>query len=156
MPRMAARYMLSEHWDGKLPVDPFAIARSAGVTVEHDAEMEPKELGRFEFVDGKPHIYTNPNEPVSRLRYVVAHELGHFALEHGKRFVDTALQFWPVHYDRAEHQANQFALELLVPDFALNIMISKRNIMNFVRLTEIFAVSDLVMKHRLKKLKWIY
>ena len=156
MPRMAARYMLSEHWDGKLPVDPFAIARSAGVTVEHDPELEPKELGRFELVDGNARIFTNPNEPVSRLRYVVAHELGHFALEHGKRFVDTAFQFWPVHYDRAEHQANQFALELLVPDFALNFMIQKRKIMNPVQLEEIFAVSDLAMTLRLKKLKWIY
>jgi Zn-dependent peptidase ImmA (M78 family) len=156
MPRMAARYMLSKHWDGELPVDPFAIARSAGVTVEHDPEMEPKELGRFEYVKGKPRIYTNPNEPVSRFRYVVAHELGHFALNHGKRFVDTAFQFWPVHYDRAEHQANQFALELLVPDFALNNMIEKRNITHPVRLKEIFAVSDLAIKLRLKKLKWIY
>lgn len=155
MPRMAARFMLSEHWDGKLPVDPFAIARSARVIVEHDPEMN-EAFGRFEFVNGRPHIYLRPDEPEVRQRFIAAHELGHFALKHGKRFVDTSRQFVPVQLDEMENQANRFALELLIPDFAVNILIEKRNITNFVRLTEEFAVSGFAMKRRLKKLGWIY
>ncbi|SAL00654.1 hypothetical protein AWB78_05991 [Caballeronia calidae] len=156
MPRMAARYMLSEHWDGNLPVDPFAIARAANVVVEHDPEMERRELGRFELIDGRPHIYTNSTEPESRMRFVVANELGHFALKHGRRFVDTSRQFAPVQLDEIENQANRFALELLIPGFAVNILIEKQNVTDFIRLTEAFAVSQLAMKLRLKKLGWIY
>ena len=155
MPRMAARVMLSEHWDGELPVDPFAIARSANVIVEHDPKMESNELGRFEYVNGQPRIYTNPNESELRLRFVVAHELGHYAMEHGTRFVDTSLHFAPVHYDRAENQANRFAIELLMPDFAVNILIEKRNIKSFEQLTGIFWVSGQSMEFRLKKLGWL-
>ncbi|SAK69874.1 ImmA/IrrE family metallo-endopeptidase [Caballeronia ptereochthonis] len=154
MPKMAARYMLSKYWDGRLPVDPFAIARSANVAVEHEADMEDA-FGRFEIVNGRPHIYINPDEPGMRQRFVLAHELGHFALKHGRHFVDTSREFAPVQLDEIENQANRFAMELLIPGFAVNILIEKRNITNFIRLTDAFAVSQLAMKLRLKKLRWL-
>ncbi|BCQ23993.1 ImmA/IrrE family metallo-endopeptidase [Caballeronia sp. NK8] len=153
MPRMAARYMLSEYWDGFLPVDPTVIARAAQVTVEHDPDLGDA-FGRFEFLDGRPHIYTNPNEPEMRQRFTIAHELGHFMLDHGDWFVDTADEFATVQLDAIERQANIFALELLIPGFAVEILIEKRNIGSFETLREMFGVTEIALEHKLKRLGW--
>ncbi|WP_061176632.1 ImmA/IrrE family metallo-endopeptidase [Caballeronia pedi] len=145
--------MLSEYWDGFLPVDPAVIARAADVTVEHDPGLG-EAFGRFEFVDGRPHIYTNPNEPDVRQRFTIAHELGHYALEHGNWFIDTENEFSKVQLDTVERQANLFALELLIPSCAVEILLGKRNISSFRTLTEMFKVSDLALEFKLKKLGW--
>ncbi|MDR5820766.1 ImmA/IrrE family metallo-endopeptidase [Caballeronia sp. LZ043] len=154
MLKRIARYMLAKHWDGKLPVDAFAIARSENVTVQREPDMGAV-YGRFEFVDGQPRIVVNGDAPELRQRFVVAHHLGHLALEHGTHFTCASRQFSLYQLDEIENQANRFALEMLVPGFALNILIQKRNITNFHRLTDAFEVSELAMKLRLKQLGWI-
>ncbi|CCD36812.1 hypothetical protein BKIR_c15_5379 [Candidatus Paraburkholderia kirkii UZHbot1] len=143
--------MLSKYWDGFLPVDPAVIARAANVIVGHDPELGSA-FGCFEFVGGRPHIYTNPNEPELRQRFTIAHEQGHFVLDHGDRFVDSADDFVPVQLDEAERQANMFALELLIPSFAVEILIGKRNIGSFEALRDMFGVTELALEVKLKKL----
>ena len=141
MPVKTARNLYSRYWDGHLPVDPAKIARAMGVTVEFDADIGLA-FGRFEIVDGHAYSYVNPDEIELRQRFTIAHELGHFALRHGDYFVDTAKEFGRLQLDFYERQANDFALELLIPAFAADIMIMKRNVMKVARLSELFKVSQ--------------
>ncbi|WP_244826021.1 MULTISPECIES: ImmA/IrrE family metallo-endopeptidase [unclassified Caballeronia] len=154
MPIRTAEYLYSKYWDGRLPVDPEAIARAAGVTVNFDPDMG-EVFGRFERVDGKPHIYINSREGKRRQRFSIAHELGHFALRHGNSFVDTAKQFVEVPRRLVELQANTFALELLIPGFAVDILIEKRNITSIKKLSEQFHVGQGAMTIKLGQMGWV-
>ncbi|WP_250465386.1 MULTISPECIES: ImmA/IrrE family metallo-endopeptidase [unclassified Caballeronia] len=153
MPEMQAHFLHSKYWNGFLPVDPAVIARKAGVTVEYDPALGDA-CGRFEIVEGHPKIYINPNETKICQRFVVAHELGHFVLKHGKRFVDTHRQLKYVQFKFREQQANDFALELLIPHFAVDILIEKRNITSYIKLAESFGVGTMAMRTKLKKMGW--
>ncbi len=53
--------MPRQHWNRYLPVDPVKIAQKMGVTVEFDPDKNPAVLGRFKFIDGRPHITVDAN-----------------------------------------------------------------------------------------------
>jgi Zn-dependent peptidase ImmA (M78 family) len=159
--RTAAR-LIKRHWDWKLPVNPVAIAEAMAVTVQSDPELGPA-CGCFDFRDGVPTIRTNPDNPALLQRFTVAHQLGHYALLHGRRyinnfefgkqFVDTKKEFSVSENDFYEQQANIFALELLMPGVAINLLIMKRNMCATSELSDAFCVSDSMMRWKLKR--WI-
>jgi Zn-dependent peptidase ImmA (M78 family) len=155
MSKLVVRSLLSDHWDGHLPVDPFAFARGLGVMVHQDSDMGEL-LGRYEFVNGKGRIYTNPAVHERIQRFTVAHELGHHALHpQGNRFVDTERELDVRQRDIQERQANLFALELLIPGFVVEIVIMKWNITDVVKMAEQFAVPQDALVYKLQRLGWV-
>lgn len=76
-------------------------------------------LRAFNYVSGvmiKDPVYTllvvNENDPEPRRRFTIAHELGHFFLEHeGRRFAEPSNDNPP-----QERAANRFAAALLMPE----------------------------------------
>lgn len=98
-------------------------------------------------------------EDSHRYRFTIAHEIAHCCLGH----INPSAA--PVHYrktgdlpDEEERAANVFAGELLIPKDSLLSVISKLYVPSVKTIAQVFAVSENVMKERLKFLgidKWI-
>ncbi|MFM0428178.1 ImmA/IrrE family metallo-endopeptidase [Paraburkholderia aspalathi] len=153
-PARIAQSVLEQHWDRQLPVDPVAIAKAAGVRVFTNPDLG-RYAGWFYEHEGTPTIEYNSRDPLVRQRFTIAHELGHFALNHGARPRDGAEAFSLVNYDPLESDANKFAAELLMPAAVVNGLIRTRDITDFETLASMFNTSAVAMKYRLKNLGWL-
>jgi len=152
--RMTARDVLTAHWDGSVPVRPIALAASLGVRVFKRADMDESGYVYLDD-DGLPRIVFNADEAEVRQRFTIAHELGHYALGHltsGKRlWRDTRESFSATSYSPAEAAANRFAARLLMPEDAIKVAL-KEGTRTVAGLAELFKVSQVAMKYRLKNL----
>ncbi len=100
-------------------------------------------------------IYVNSEDAPHRQLFTVAHELGHFLLNHAQEDYGVLLRLaTPIDKDPFEQEANAFAANLLVPQHMLKKILkeypSTRNDLN--SLARLFGVSRDVIKFRLK---WI-
>ncbi|MFT8921117.1 ImmA/IrrE family metallo-endopeptidase [Acetobacter sp.] len=146
--------ILSRYWpEAHLPIDPIKIAERAGVKVLPLPLDEWEVSGKYEEVGyrGMPTIYFNPEEGDYRRRFTIAHELGHYFLNHGPRYRDTRETFNDG-YNYIEVSANKFAADILMPRIYLEILINKKGITSPVELSRIFAVSETAMNYRLQNL----
>lgn len=153
MPVTSAKQLLEKHWDRSLPVDVMSIARAAGAKVVPDGELDAS--GLFELLEEGPRIKFNSTEARVRQRFTVAHELGHYALKHGKAFRDQPSQFSTQAYDPDEVAANRFAAALLMPEEAVSYLIRRKGIVDIAKLAKLFDVSQVAMQFRLKNLGWL-
>lgn len=152
-PESAARAMLVKHWDGRLPVDPMTIAASEGLTLQKISPFDKSAIecsGRFD-ANERLIEYSITEAPV-RQRFTVAHELGHYALNHGSAFRDDASSFSSGNRDPKERQANQFAAELLMPKDALVRIVQSGKFAHVEELASIFNVSKVAMSYRVGNL----
>lgn len=67
-------------------------------------------------------IFVSGNQRPARQRFTLAHEFGHFFLDHGS-VVDSPTDIFGRSADAPEHQANYFAGEFLAPSAAINAWI---------------------------------
>ncbi|ECI2307723.1 ImmA/IrrE family metallo-endopeptidase [Salmonella enterica] len=160
MPVKAARRLLAGVWDGKtslsLPIDPRVMAKKEGVRVIADSALSADSIsGEFNFENGVPVIRYNPHDSLKRQRFTIAHELGHFALNHGHAFRDNKKNFSLNNFDLQEVAANKFAAELLMPEIAVRILVNKRKITDIEELARLFDVSVIAIKYRLEKLGFL-
>ena len=116
-------------------VDQIAEAHSITIT---DFDLGVDVSGVLVLKEGKATIGLNPNNHPVRRRFTIAHELGHFFLEHqrGGLFVDNHKKNFAVLYRDAqsstgeilqEQEANAFAAALLMPKKWLEARIRKFN-----------------------------
>jgi Zn-dependent peptidase ImmA (M78 family) len=122
--RSTARDLLKEMGLTEPPVDPVEIARNLGVRVVNVAPPDEDVSGfliREDPDTGEPIIGVNKHHSALRRRFTVAHELGHFLLDHeGNWHVDDMMiSFRDSKSSTGEHdqevEANQFAAALLMP-----------------------------------------
>ncbi|MDH4571117.1 ImmA/IrrE family metallo-endopeptidase [Salinicola acroporae] len=159
-----AQKALDIAWDGKLPIDPTAIARSLQVTngdsrlaiiMEGDPSLGPHS-GQAEYVMAPGGDYYrctyNSREASYRQQFTKAHELGHVLMGHvvpgksPKR--DTTFNAPAGDWDEVD--ANAFAAELLMPKDYVIQMANK--VTNISKLAEIFGVSPTAIRYRLQNL----
>lgn len=162
---MDAKTVLSNHWDGQLPVDVYAIAHRMGVEVEPTYALEDGLSGCVEVINYEDALNqrivckVNAADVSTRQRFTVAHELGHVALGHLKhetrKFRDGGKQFAANNFDYREMDANNFAAELLMPSHIVEWLITKESLKTVESLSKAFEVSQSAMMYRLKKLGWI-
>ena len=137
------------------PVVPvFDIAKSLGLTLKFvKMPDELKEASGFLHKATKT-IYINNDDPLTRQAFTVAHELGHYVLNHEDK--ETKILWRNTHEPQGplEQEANKFAAYLLVPPkFLEKIMHDFGLTKNDVNLlARMFGVSQEMMKNRLK---WI-
>lgn len=142
------RYYLDKGTVVNFPIDPFLMAKKLKLLVEELPKEERNLSGKFSFE--KKTIFFNPEEKLVIQRFVVAHEIGHFALNFGKSFSDTNANFERYVLDPDEFAANLFALSLLMPKTPLINFIDKRNITDANRLMEILGVTLAMLEFRCK------
>lgn len=148
--------LLNKYWKGGLPINPKKVAKLENIKVLPKEDLSVRDLsGELIRMNDSVVIYYNPGDSIKRQRFTIAHELGHYILGHGSNFCDSKSNFTMSHYDRREVDANLFALELLIPEIAVNVLIKQRKITNANELCRIFNVSLEAMSFRLKDLAFI-
>lgn len=106
----------------KLPVDLNHICRQLGVGVYRygdvtvTGETRLRGDGLLYFEGNRPVILFDQDKPPARIRFTIAHELGHLILSHVAPVQQgVAKQSYPAAADSMETAANRFAIRLLAP-----------------------------------------
>lgn len=97
-------------------------------------------------VQNQPVIYLNSNMSSDRLRFTLAHELGHLVMHFGKTF-DTLRDL--------EDEAFKFGSEFLIPAIDFKKSIEKVDLLTLANLKRYWKVSIQSMIHKAKDLKMI-
>ena len=151
---MSARALLDRHWDAALPVRPVALASSAGLLVFRRADFSAV-AGIERDVNGRPVIMLGsaPDSEQAKLRerFAIAHALGHIALSHfgpgDLPHQDVASHFSLNATSPIERAANDFAMALLMPEDALEVILRDRR--SISEIASIFVVSEVALQQRL-------
>ena len=131
--------ILLENQISELPVKVTKIAKNHGCYVKSYAKSEPflKELNLWEqtqktdaftlWYENRHLIFYNQENPETRIRFSVAHELGHILIGHKFQTVHsgkiTLINREPSNEDKPEEkEANMFASRLLAPACVLNAL----------------------------------
>ena len=152
-PAQAAKQVLTEHWNGQLPIDPVALAKKMGIIVKPVSGTDYS--GKAYQQGDKRCIEYSDTESILRQRFTIAHELGHHLLSHtdsNHQFRDDPSKFNINVTIPEETQANKFAAELLMPELAIDHFIFNENISSLNELAKKFSVSMVAMQFRLKNL----
>lgn len=146
---IAAKALLEEFWDQKLPIDPRDFAKRLGLQV---VEADLGFLSGY-LDESKKTIFVNNLELPVRQRFTIAHELGHYCLGHGSSNRDTNSPNWFTKVNPSnERDANQFAADLLMPAIAIKALYDGLNIKDPKKLCELLGVSASALNIRLNNL----
>jgi Zn-dependent peptidase ImmA (M78 family) len=150
-----AAKLLHATWSGAIPVDPVAIARTAGLRVL-EAELDENTLGALVKQPGQdPTILLNESDSENRRRFTCAHELGHFVRrsEEADKYlrVDLRNSLSATGEDSEEVYANEFAACLLMPESEVKTFAARG--MSDLEMAIRFKVSREAMQFRLKNLE---
>ena len=134
----------------------FEIAQNEGLTIKmFNPDDQLRNVAGFLDIKEKT-IYVNSQEPANRQTFTIAHELGHYILEHEENKIGVLLRYPEIrnkNKDPLEQEANCFAAELLVPRDMLKKVKSEYNLSqkdDIDILARLFGVSKEVMGYRLK------
>lgn len=151
-----AQSLLTRLWDREIPIAPDKIINKID-DIELIYESMPDNMSgkiNYDFSKNKYIIAVNKNHHPNRQRFTVAHELGHYILNHGNK-EDTLYRDKDGMYEPDEIEANEFAAELLMPSGVLRHLILEQGIANVTTLAQKFWVSEQAMLFRLKNLGFI-
>ena len=150
-PAQVAKLLRAAWGLGEQPIkDVMRIVERRGVRI-YSVPAPDRDVDAFSFwMAGRPFVFVNTTKSAERLRYDIAHELGHLCMHKG---VSTARE------KIYEYEANQFASSFLMPDKGVIAQAStaSRNL----RLTDVMVmkqswrVSAVAMVRRLHDLKLI-
>lgn len=159
-----AAELADRHGMVEIPIDVVALAVHEGLSVNL-ARFEDETISGQIIRDehGKTSIYVRKTDPTNRIRFTVAHELGHHLLGHlddREEIVDKDSTLYrqpsnpgeisdPRH--RAEIQANLFAAGLLMPrEAVIRAWQARRSLKELARM---FRVSEQAMQIRINQLE---
>ena len=156
---------------GRYPeVSLVEIVKKRGLTVyRHDfgAHNGDDVMGAIDFKgeDSKPVIYLNKYNHPNNQKFTLAHELGHYVLNHRNKDtqfrIDFASDIYPKDSEarQQELEANYFAGALLMPDVAIRRKLKRDDLSKEITAKELedlkdyFKVSKLALKTRIDWLR---
>lgn len=145
---VSAKQLLNELGYNKTPIDVFGIADILGVEVRYAYNRSWSGVLQTDVSPPKARIWIDASEESERVRFTMAHELGHLFLDPlgvTYRYTGGAI------VTESDRAANLFALDLLMPEHFVVAYASM-----FGRdpgvLSSVFQVSPGVMSWRLKSL----
>ncbi|ANH69474.1 ImmA/IrrE family metallo-endopeptidase [Mitsuaria sp. 7] len=112
-PEDAAEWVVARYSDGSMPIVPERIARRMGIEVY--ALTDQDRSSAYPGADGRFWIVVDVNDPIYRLRFAIAHALGHIVLRHECPPLESWNSFANDAPDPRDQAANLFAASLLVP-----------------------------------------
>jgi len=154
----AVARVLKQHSDLIFPIDlNQIIEKIPGLSIVYYSQViEPfgscvKEVSSDGFgvamSDERYTIYVNDQRNTQRIRFTIAHEIGHFILGH-----DSKLKSGRISQERADAEADFFAAKLLVPNWAIECLKIKDN----CSIIAAFGVSHECACYRLNSYKsWV-
>ncbi len=130
------------------PIDVHRIAKLLGIDVERFNFPKSVPATSQTAGSGKQIIGVNENDPEYRQRFSIAHELGHYLnghenYTHERVVTDPAKRYLDPHF-RQEEEADEFAAELLMPEFMLKQDAMVKH-MDIPDLAKRFSVSEQAM-----------
>ncbi|MDR0283780.1 MAG: ImmA/IrrE family metallo-endopeptidase [Propionibacteriaceae bacterium] len=153
------KHCLDENGRISLPLDTVEVARRLGIGLEWDDDpnMSSERSGYSQLdSEGKPKIFVNPKQGRERMRFTVAHEIGHIYRAMCDGTIDQL-----VPHDRAELAtqgtdddeiyANTFAAELVMPEAIVRRWVEEA--VPFTKLMARFGVSKSALTNRLNNLE---
>lgn len=148
--RRLALTAMEQGWDGP-PYDAFELADALGIEVVARQDLED---ARLVSTDGRPRIEFNPQRRRARIRFSVAHEIGHSLFDD---YADRAR-----YRDTEEHRGDDWQLEMLCNVAAAELLmpagalpISEAANLDLVRLLDqraVFGVSTEALLRRVVRL----
>ncbi|WP_370680880.1 ImmA/IrrE family metallo-endopeptidase [Comamonas sp. GB3 AK4-5] len=152
---LLAEGILKTHWDQSVPVNLARIAKamqlrvSLGDTGTACALLEVSGAHKACVTIGQSH-------PITRQRYGVAHAIAHLALHHLRPGMQRAIcisdSYHADHNQRQDSEANDFALQLLLPETVLRYTVAGRHACSLQELAHLFEVPEILVKQRLADL----
>lgn len=150
-----AEGILKSHWDQTIPVNLAHIAKGMGVAVVLRNSLDATALLEI-LHDNRPRLTLDPGQASMRQRCAAAHALGHVALHHLRpgmqRRIDLSDDYRIDHNQRHNSEANDFALQLLIPTPALHFALGQMQARDLAELGHLFEVPPLLIKQRLADL----
>lgn len=148
--RRIARGLLEEASVGREPVPLRDVISALNLSLIH-ATREPftGEAGLVPMGDSHAIVLRGPSGE-RRRRFTIAHEIGHFLL-HPERVAPERDGLVNAAMQRQEHEADQFAAELLMPEHLLRRAVQDQGA-DAGRLADRFEVSEAAMRLRLRRL----
>jgi Zn-dependent peptidase ImmA (M78 family) len=145
----------------KYDVDVNRLAQAYGIDI-HKRKLGGEISGLLVIKDGRASIGLESDQSSERMRFTIAHELGHYFLHRSLKstFVDEVFARSGTS-NRLEREANAFAAALLMPEELINDAIKEvvgsRPIRDeeIAELAKRFKVSSVSMTYRLVNLKII-
>jgi len=150
------------YFKSSAPVDVEGLALALQLKVDRQ-NLSNEICGIIKKKDDKYLIIVNQNHPLTRQRFTIAHEIGHFVYHRSKigdGIVDNAL-YRQVPYNgiinyeinaRDEQSANNFAANLLMPEHLIESIKNEYNGYDINKLAEKLNVSIQAIKIRLDNL----
>lgn len=138
------------------PVDPLDIAAVLGIQVLIDEDLSGTGVSGYARThpDGLAEVFLDEGEPWRRMRFTLAHEIGHVMMHPvGVEFRDTreTMSGRAKLNRKREYQANRFAAELLMPAFMVKAVM-RDSVLTLDDLADVFEVSRSAMRIRLDTL----
>lgn len=157
-----AREILTR-FGSRVPVEIESIVEAHGISVTVE-DLEVSVSGILVIKPKHTHLIVNGSHPMGRLRFTLAHELGHYLLHRDTSsvFIDEAPLFYrdarsEQGVDQREVEANVFAAELLMPEAVLRAELRAVPLSAeddaIQKLAARYGVSSAAMINRLKNLK---
>lgn len=160
--RKKAKEILRDHNLLDIPVDPLRVAKALGIKVMNAKFSEGNISGAIARRNTLTSIFLNAEDPPTRKRFSIAHEIGHYALHlktnEDRDIVDSEDNFRTVFEEREdwsqerrmEWEANFFAAELLMDEDLIKKEWSRNENQQMLALK--FQVSQEAMNIRLTTL----
>ncbi len=152
-----SKQILDTYWDKLIPVNPLTIAHKIGIIVVSDSSTNAVNSIKRD-VDGKHTITLKAECEYLLRRFVIAHQIGHYALghlnEHRNLLNDDQYSYSTMNLNPFQIEANVFATELLIPEATLMFAVSDRGYRTTASLAKLFHVSEVAMSLRLRKSYW--
>ncbi len=147
-PAAAAERLLTATWNRSLAVDLPGILAQCKLTAQVIDIDAPTEGYFLAGDDNKVHtLVINKAMSLVGRRYAVAHMLGHMALKHTDVPMETRANFSLNATSRQERDANEFALNVLIPTEGLEFMMARHRTVE--KLTQVYGVSPVAMTQRI-------
>ena len=140
-------------------VDPVKLANAYGIEVKNARFASDDISGMLKKENRKITIYVNSIEPTMRKRFTIAHELGHYFLNHleeNDKLIHRKSDFFS--NNSKELEANAFAAALLMDQYKVTELYNKLNYIGvpiekiIIKISNTFKVSRPAVNIRLREL----
>lgn len=135
----------------ELPVSMSRLCGRLGIEVILSDSLGMSGDGKALMYDGKPYIFLNRNQRPERMRFTLAHELGHILLEHIGKYELVNREPSPTD-NHVEQEANIFASRLLAPACVLWAL----DISEAEEIASLCKISFAAAKFRSERMKLLY
>lgn len=159
--KQKARSVLDKYKDSTpSAIDVFGIAQNEGITITYFSPNGDTNGISGCLSDDRKTIFINKEEAPERQAYTIAHELGHYFLEHkaGDFGVLLRVAIQDSLKTDIEKEADCFAAELLMPEALIREAVKRYRLTysDSLLLSRLFGVSQAAMKYRLANIQKNY